>query len=290
MNCMQPNILRMMLLLIIFSAVNPASAFQSNRRMQMFDQTLPIEGSSQTVYNSGECVTFQGLTSPWPLSTGLSTSGLLPAKIGTQAVLDFNSTKLRFYPFESIPLKRNTLNSGCFEMCNVQSPLKKSKISLALNANEKLIQTFYEGFQQKNYQQMGACYADNATFQDPVFNLKNGKEARAMWQYLITNGKDLTMTFRDIKADDKSGTAHWEAIYSFSATGRKVHNVIEASFEFENGKIIHHRDHFKFWKWTRMALGATGTLLGWTPLVKNKVRKTAASSLKKFMADKPEYQ
>ncbi len=159
-----------------------------------------------------------------------------------------------------------------------------------MNANEKTILSLYEGFQQKNYLQMGACYADSATFQDPVFNLKNGKEARAMWHYLITNGKELSVTFRDIKADDKTGTAHWEATYKFSATGRMVHNVIEASFEFENGKIVRHRDHFKFWKWTRMALGTTGTLLGWTPLVKNKVRKTVAGGLKKFMADKPEYQ
>ena len=159
-----------------------------------------------------------------------------------------------------------------------------------MNANEKTILSLYEGFQQKNYLQMGACYADSATFQDEVFNLKNGKEARAMWHYLVTNGKDLTVTFRDIKADDKRGTAHWEATYTFSGTGRKVHNVIEASFEFENGKIVRHRDRFKFWKWTRMALGATGTLLGWTPLVKNKVRKTAAGGLQKFMADKPEYQ
>lgn len=159
-----------------------------------------------------------------------------------------------------------------------------------MNANEKTILRLYEGFQQKNYRQMGECYADSATFQDPVFNLKNGKEARAMWHYLVTNGKDLTVTFRDIKADDKTGSAHWEATYLFSGTGRKVHNVIEAKFKFENGKIVEHRDHFKFWKWTRMALGGTGTFLGWTPLVKNKVRKTAAGGLKKFMADKPEYQ
>ncbi len=168
--------------------------------------------------------------------------------------------------------------------------IKNSSPKEDMNANEKTILSLYEGFQQKNYLQMGACYADSATFQDEVFTLKNGKECRAMWHYLVTNGKDLNVTFRDIKADDKRGTAHWEATYTFSGTGRRVHNVIEASFEFENGKIVRHRDHFKFWKWTRMALGTTGTLLGWTPLVKNKVRKTAAGGLQKFMADKPEYQ
>lgn len=159
-----------------------------------------------------------------------------------------------------------------------------------MNENEKTIQRFYEAFQRKDYLQMGACYADRATFEDEVFTLKNGKEARAMWHYLCTTGKDLAVTFRDVKADDKQGSAHWEATYTFSVTGRKVHNVIEARFEMQDGKIVAHRDRFKFWKWSRMALGGTGLFLGWTPLVRNKVRKTAMGGLKKFMADKPEYQ
>ena len=159
-----------------------------------------------------------------------------------------------------------------------------------MHPNAILIQRFYEGFQEKNYRQMGECYHDSATFQDPVFTLKNGKEARAMWHFLCTNGKDLKVIFSDVQADDHQGSAHWEATYTFSGTGRKVHNVIDAKFEFKDGKIIVHKDSFKFYKWTRMALGTTGTLLGWTPLVKNKVRGTAMGGLKKFMADKPEYQ
>jgi hypothetical protein len=159
-----------------------------------------------------------------------------------------------------------------------------------MHPNVTLIQRFYEGFQQKNHQQMGACYADSATFRDPVFDLKNGKEARAMWHFLCENGKDLKITFRDVKADDQRGSAHWEAEYTFSATGRKVHNVIEAEFEFQDGKIVKHRDRFGFWKWTRMALGGTGVMLGWTPLVKGKVRGTAGKGLRKFIEAHPEYQ
>ena len=46
-----------------------------------------------------------------------------------------------------------------------------------------------------------------------------------------------------------------------------------AAFRFEDGLIIDHRDSFDFWKWTRMALGVPGTLLGWSPIVQGKVRK-----------------
>jgi hypothetical protein len=122
-----------------------------------------------------------------------------------------------------------------------------------MHPNAILIQRFYEGFQQKDYRQMGECYHDSATFQDPVFTLKNGKEARAMWHYLCTNGKDLKVIFSDVQADDHQGSAHWEATYTFSGTGRKVHNVIDAKFEFKDGKIFVHKDSFKFYKWTRAA-------------------------------------
>jgi hypothetical protein len=51
-----------------------------------------------------------------------------------------------------------------------------------------------------------------------------------------------------------------------------VVNEIDASMRFEDGLIIEHRDSFDFWKWSRMALGPSGLLLGWTPMVRNKVR------------------
>lgn len=136
---------------------------------------------------------------------------------------------------------------------------------------------------------MGASYHDEAKFKDPVFNLETAQEARAMWHYLVLNGKDLRIEFKDVKADDKTGTAHWEAWYTFSGTGKKVHNIIEANFEFKDGKIYRHRDNFSMWKWTQMALGTTGLFLGWTPIVTNKVRATAGKGLKKFMSEQAEY-
>ncbi|HEX8059406.1 MAG TPA: nuclear transport factor 2 family protein, partial [Cyclobacteriaceae bacterium] len=83
--------------------------------------------------------------------------------------------------------------------------------------------------------------------------------------------------------NDQSGSALWEAWYSFSRTGRQVHNIIDAKFEFRDGLIYKHHDHFAFWRWSRQALGTSGTLLGWSPVVRNKVRETARRSLDKFM-------
>ena len=58
-----------------------------------------------------------------------------------------------------------------------------------------------------------------------------------------------------------------------------MHNQIEATFRFADGKIIEHTDVFDLWAWTRMALGLPGILLGWSPPIQNKVRATARKGL-----------
>ena len=132
---------------------------------------------------------------------------------------------------------------------------------------------------------MVTCYHDEVQFSDPVFGELDHQHACAMWHMLIERGgKDLAITFGDVQADDSEGTATWEAIYLFSKSGRKVHNKIKATFQFKDGKIIRHTDYFSFWKWSRMALGTPGALLGWSPFLKKKVSAETLRVLKKYMA------
>ena len=65
----------------------------------------------------------------------------------------------------------------------------------------------------------------------------------------------------NIKADDQTGSAHWDADYTFSATKRKVHNSIDAQFEFEGGLIKRHRDSFDLKVWMPLAGVVSCTLL-----------------------------
>lgn len=153
-----------------------------------------------------------------------------------------------------------------------------------MHPHEQLIQRFYSAFQQGDYRTMQECYHEQATFNDPVFQNLSSAEVKAMWQMLVTASTDLKMDFSLVKANDHEGSCHWDARYTFSRTGRAVLNRIDASFEFKDGKIFRHTDSFDLWKWSRQALGATGWLLGWSPLVSNKVRATARKSLDKFMA------
>ena len=157
-----------------------------------------------------------------------------------------------------------------------------------MTTNKALINTFYTAFQQRDFTSMIACYHPQIHFSDPAFDL-HGKQAGAMWHMLCERGKDLKVIFSDVKADANNGQAHWEATYTFAGK-RKVHNIIDATFTFQDGKIIRHQDQFNFWRWSRMALGPAGSLLGWTPFMQKKVRTTAMQGVEKFIANHPEYQ
>jgi len=156
-------------------------------------------------------------------------------------------------------------------------------------ANVETIGAFYRSFQQRDHEGMIACYHESIQFTDPVFPDLRGDEARAMWHMLCEQGTDLHVISTDISADGDTGRALWDAHYTFSPTGRLVHNKVDARLEFEDGKIIRHVDSFDLWRWTRMALGTTGLITGWSGFAQAKVRATADRSLRRFIAAHPEY-
>lgn len=131
---------------------------------------------------------------------------------------------------------------------------------------------------------MQESYSDKAVFNDPVFINLDANHVRAMWEMFCVNGKDLTIKYSDVKANDTDGEAIWVANYIFSATGNKVENVISAKFKFENGKIVNHQDTFDFYNWASQSLGMMGKLMGWTPLVKSKIQNAGMKNLEAFMS------
>ena len=148
--------------------------------------------------------------------------------------------------------------------------------------NAQLITRFYEAFQRLDAEEMARCYAPDVRFSDPAFGELNGEDARDMWRMLTTRAKSFSLTFSDVHADASSGSANWVASYLFPQTGRTVVNRIHASFVIRDGLIVEHQDHFDMWRWATQALGFKGMLLGWTPLLKNAVRKQARSGLRQF--------
>jgi ketosteroid isomerase-like protein len=151
-----------------------------------------------------------------------------------------------------------------------------------MHPNEDLITQFYTAFQKRDAAAMAACYHPNVVFNDSVFVNLRGAEASKMWRMLCERGTDLKIEFKNVQANDSTGSAHWDAYYTFSRSGNKVHNSIDANFRFQDGKIIEHRDNFDFWRWSRQALGTTGLLLGWTPFLQKKVQASSAETLAKY--------
>ena len=152
-----------------------------------------------------------------------------------------------------------------------------------MHPHEELIEIFYISFQKLDAEAMARCYHPDIRFSDPVFPNLSASEVGAMWKMLCSQAKNFEVTFTDVQANEQKGKAHWEARYDFSATGRRVHNKIDAEFEFKDGKIIKHTDTFDFWKWSSMALGPVRFLLGWTPLLRRKVQKQASERLARFV-------
>lgn len=151
-----------------------------------------------------------------------------------------------------------------------------------VNPMKGLIEKFYTAFQNKDAETMISCYHDDITFCDPAFGELKGDDARAMWRMLCRNALDLKVEFSNINASLKKGTVHWEAWYTFSKTGRKVHNVIDTVFDFKDSKIVKHSDTFNLHKWATQAFGLKGRFLGGTNFFKNQLNQQTIKTLKRF--------
>jgi ketosteroid isomerase-like protein len=151
---------------------------------------------------------------------------------------------------------------------------------------EETIVSFYDAFGRRDAEAMAACYAPDAHFSDPVFRDLHGPEVSAMWEMLTASGRDLHVHLLEHRAEGAShtGTAHWVADYTFSRTGRRVHNDVHATFRFSpEGLIAEHRDSFNIYAWAKQALGPVGSLLGWASPFQKSLRAGAASTLSKYM-------
>jgi ketosteroid isomerase-like protein len=153
-----------------------------------------------------------------------------------------------------------------------------------MHPHESLIREFYAAFARRDAEAMARCYHDDVFFTDPAFPRLRGEEARDMWRMLVERGKDLVIVLDEASADEAGGHARWTAHYTFSKTGRKVVNRIEAKFAFRDGRIVRHYDHFSFWRWSSQALGPIGRIFGWFAPLRWLVRKQAAEQLARFSA------
>jgi ketosteroid isomerase-like protein len=163
---------------------------------------------------------------------------------------------------------------------------------LTMHPNQTTLNNFYQAFSRLDAEGMAACYADDVQFEDEAFSLRGKAEVAGMWRMLCAateagNRADWRLDWGDVEADATTGQARWEAHYRFAATRRMVHNRVLARFHFDaEGRIVTHQDRFNFWRWSWMALGVPGGVLGWSPMFRKQVRKQARANLDRFLASK----
>jgi limonene-1,2-epoxide hydrolase len=149
---------------------------------------------------------------------------------------------------------------------------------------KNIIEEFYEAFSNLDAENMVKYYHPDVVFQDPAFGELKGARAKNMWRMLCHSqkGKGFKVKYNVIDFNTNKSNAEWEAFYTFSQTGRKVHNKISASFVIENGLIVEHIDKFNLYSWSKQAMGIKGFLLGNTSFFRNKLQQKTNSLLNKF--------
>ena len=151
-----------------------------------------------------------------------------------------------------------------------------------------MILEFYQAFKDLDAEKMVSFYHNEVEFEDPAFGKLKGERAKDMWRMLIASqqGKDFIIEFSNVEENEMKASASWEAKYTFSKTGRKIHNKISAEFQFKDGLIIKHVDHFNLHLWAKQAFGLKGLLIGRSNFFKKQLHQQTNKLLNKYQSQK----
>jgi SnoaL-like domain len=230
----------------------PAARFEFGIEVQTDPETMLIEDATQE-WNSPEQVVLATITIP-------------PQDFLSDTRTEFGEA-LSFSPWRSLPEHQplGSINRARRD-AYFDSSITRHKTTGATRQepdlchfNSLTLTRFFECFSKGDYQGMQSCLHPDVEFTDIGFELR-GKEVGAMWHMIVLKG--IQVSFRDIKVDDGTGTAHWECDYQFrkdaDSEPRPVHNVVDAKFCFEGGLVREHHDECDFWNWFEQAMGPIG--------------------------------
>lgn len=152
-----------------------------------------------------------------------------------------------------------------------------------MHPHARLLNKLFNALNQRNAAAMTSCYHANATFHDIAFDLRGRREIGDMWRMICTS--DIRATFEVVDANDGGARVSVVDDYTFSDTGRPVHNVIDSRFRFDHGLIVEQRDNCDPHAWGAMAIGGVGGFIaGRVPALR---RRKAKRKLAKFVAEHP---
>ncbi len=88
-----------------------------------------------------------------------------------------------------------------------------------------------------------------------------------MWNMICSPNKDrvqsdIKATVQELSANDSTGRAVVVEDYTYRDSGRKVHNKIVSTFQFEGDRILHQEDRFDPVSWANQAFGGVKGFIG----------------------------
>ena len=104
--------------------------------------------------------------------------------------------------------------------------MRSSPTRKRMNANAVVIEGLYAAFGRRDHRAMAGCYTPIAQFSDPVFPNLIGPQIGMMWRMLCERATDLRIECGPVRADGETAQVQWQAWYTYSTTGRRVHNRI----------------------------------------------------------------
>ncbi len=152
------------------------------------------------------------------------------------------------------------------------------------HANADSITALYTALSRADAPAMLALYGPNAQFEDPMFGLLDARQLRAMWRMLTRSGQAVAVKISNVQADDTDGSAQIDSQFVFPQTGRTVNNRVKASFRFEAGQIVYHREAYDLHAWIQMALGVPTV----TPELEAQFRAQFQGGLAQMLAAMPD--
>jgi ketosteroid isomerase-like protein len=148
-----------------------------------------------------------------------------------------------------------------------------------MNDQERTVRAFYSAFDQKNSEEMMSLYTDDVKFSDPAFPALTGDDAKNMWRMMVSRAKELRVEVKSVETEGAVCRTRWEARYLFGDKKRPVHNIIDATMTFRDGKIAEHTDVFDVGRWSRQAIGSVAYVMGGTQWMRTKIQTEAQKGL-----------
>lgn len=151
------------------------------------------------------------------------------------------------------------------------------------------VQDFFDALARLDAYALAQCYAPSARFEDAAWSLQGTEAIAAMWEMICDDTRRLGADVWRLECLRIRGTRHrckvdWRLSHRDPATGRLIHQRMESRFLLtRDGRIDFHENRFSLWRWSRQARGLSGWLLGWTPIMRQRVRHDAAQRLDRYL-------